>query len=245
MEKQFKKEDEKVEKIVLKEEKIQIKDEKKTLKKEFHLKSYNEQTKEWPGSGKHIMAQYDDDSIIVYQAFNDKIADFAVKNQYFGGSDYSTTRMTWIKTNFLWMQYRSGWSSKSNQKRTLAIWIKREFFDKLLNHHFLKKTKEQTERGTIRIQWDPDHNPIGDPCQRKAIQIGLKGELLNGFLKADGDIIQIMDITDFCLKEYQKNVKNQKSFKSLTIPLEKEYIIKDEKLHKHLQDYDPNKKFFE
>jgi len=24
-------------------------------------------------------------------------------------------RMTWIKPNFLWMMYRSGWASKKNQ----------------------------------------------------------------------------------------------------------------------------------
>lgn len=211
------------------------------LKKEFHLKNYYQQTLEWPSKGRQIMAQYDDDSVIVYQAFNEKIAKFAVENQYFGGEDYSTTRMTWIKTNFLWMQYRSNWSSKSNQTHTLAIWIKREFFDKLLNYHFLKKNKEHSDRGTIRIQWDPDHTPNGDPCVRRAIQIGIKGDLLKTFLKPDGDIIQIMDITDFCINEYTKNVKGKKIWKELTIPFEKEYVIKDEKLWKHLEDFDQGK----
>lgn len=27
----------------------------------------------WPGTGKHVLAQYDEDSIVVYQAFNDKV----------------------------------------------------------------------------------------------------------------------------------------------------------------------------
>ena len=35
----------------------------------------------WPKENKHIMAQYDDDSIIVYQAYCPEIADYAVKNQ--------------------------------------------------------------------------------------------------------------------------------------------------------------------
>jgi hypothetical protein len=43
-----------------------------------------------------------------------KIGDFAVKNQYFGG-DFSLERMTWIKPNFLWMMYRNGWGTKEGR----------------------------------------------------------------------------------------------------------------------------------
>jgi hypothetical protein len=43
---------------------------------------YGEQEKIWPQEGKHILAQYDDETIVVYQAFNHKIADYAVKHQW-------------------------------------------------------------------------------------------------------------------------------------------------------------------
>ena len=39
--------------------------------------------------------------------------------------------MTWIKPSFLWMMYRSGWGKKHNQEHILAIYIKREAFDKI------------------------------------------------------------------------------------------------------------------
>src|SRR5436190_19769305 len=40
--------------------------------------------------------------------------------------------MSWIKPNFLWMQYRSGWSSKPGQEVTLAIRLQRTAFDSML-----------------------------------------------------------------------------------------------------------------
>jgi hypothetical protein len=41
--------------------------------------------------------------------------------------------MTWIKTNFLWMMYRSGWATKHNQEKILAITIKKEGFLDILS----------------------------------------------------------------------------------------------------------------
>lgn len=75
------------------------------------LKKYKEQLKDWPQQGHHIMAQYDNEKIIVYQSYRKSIGDFAVKNQYFG-EGFSLERMTWVKPNFLWMMYRNGWEQK-------------------------------------------------------------------------------------------------------------------------------------
>ena len=49
---------------------------------EWQTESYMEQvTKEWPRRGRHILAQYDDHSVVVYQAFCPEIAEYAVKHQ--------------------------------------------------------------------------------------------------------------------------------------------------------------------
>ncbi len=69
---------------------------------------YSEQKVRLPVSGKHIIGQFDAETIIVYQAYKHSIADFATKNKYLGGSEYSYTRMTWIKPGFLWMMFRAG-----------------------------------------------------------------------------------------------------------------------------------------
>ena len=50
--------------------------------KEWLVESYMEQQeKVWPNEGRYILAQYDEDSIVVYQAYCPEIADYAVKHQ--------------------------------------------------------------------------------------------------------------------------------------------------------------------
>ncbi len=73
----------------------------------------------------------DKEYIIVYQAYNTKIAKAAVENQRLDACPlFSTTRMTWIKPNFLWMMYRCSWTQKdANQERVLAFWLETEFFE--------------------------------------------------------------------------------------------------------------------
>ncbi len=59
-----------------------------------------DQVTRWPAAGCHIMAQYDDDSIWVYQAFSPAIAGEAAAAGRFGPG-FSRSRMSWIKPNFL------------------------------------------------------------------------------------------------------------------------------------------------
>ncbi|WP_211209900.1 DUF4291 family protein [Uliginosibacterium gangwonense] len=47
----------------------------------------------------------------------------------------------------------------------------------------------------VRLQWDPDHNPHGTPVQRRAVQLGLRGQLLREY--GTEQIISIEDLSDF------------------------------------------------
>ena len=50
--------------------------------KVHRVQSYLSQHGEvWPKEGKHILAQYDKDSVVVYQAYCPEIADYAVEHQ--------------------------------------------------------------------------------------------------------------------------------------------------------------------
>ncbi len=77
---------------------------------------------------KEIRAVYTEDTIRVYQAYNKDIASEAVQKGTFG-EKFKIDRMTWIKPSFLWMMYRCGWGPKENQEHILAIDMKREAFD--------------------------------------------------------------------------------------------------------------------
>eukprot|EP01080_Neovahlkampfia_damariscottae_P009807 gene9807-2132_t len=170
------------------------------LSKNFNTVVYADIKDKWPKEGKCILAQYTEDTIIVYQAFNPTIAEYAVKNKKFIGCDaFSPNRCTWIKTNFLWMQYRSGWNTKTNQERTLAVELKRDFFEKILKNcvhsHYNDQVYEDKEKhktalkgADVVMQWDPDHSPKGDKMVRRAIQMGLKGEILKEYISGKSTI---------------------------------------------------------
>ena len=181
-----------------------------------------------------ITAHQNEDSLIVYQAFNSKIADYAVENQKFGGINYSFDRMSWIKPNFLWMMYRSGWAAKENQERILAISISKAFFISLLkegeltsfaqsNYEEEEKWKANLNKSKVRIQWDPHHDPFGTKLERKAIQIGVKGELLKEF--GTNKVNFIEDITHFVKR--QRLYLNKGEIGNLQIPIETELRIGD------------------
>src|SRR4051795_4009886 len=111
----------------------------------MQLRRYLDQTHDWPHTGRHILAQFDADSIYVYQAYRPSIARYAVEHQRFGG-EFSFSRMSWIKPNFLWMMYRSGWATKPGQEVTLAVWLRRAAFDAIL-------------AGAVPSSFDPAHYP--------------------------------------------------------------------------------------
>jgi len=194
-----------------------------------------------PKEGQHIFGYQEDEQIVVYQAYNHQIADYALENQTFGGAHYSYNRMSWIKPNFLWMMYRCGWASKENQERVLAIWIHKIDFENVLgqavfssfnpayytSHDEWKKELNQKE---VRLQWDPDHDPFGEKLTRRAIQIGIKGSLLEKFGKQQIRVIE--DITEF-VKEQKAYVDNGELDK-LLVPIETVFKPTDEDLQKRI-----------
>ncbi|MFK7809098.1 MAG: DUF4291 domain-containing protein [Saprospiraceae bacterium] len=196
----------------------------------LRTENYTHQQTEIPQEGSHILTQQIEEYLVVYQAYNPLIAEYAVKHQTFGGNHYSYERMSWIKPNFLWMMYRCGWCEKVNQERTLAIWIKQKDFDLILSEAVhssfqedIYKThanwKETLNTSEVRLQWDPDHDPFGAKEERRAIQLGIKGELLKQFGKQM--IHKIEDITDF-VKEQKKRLDTE-GIDKLIVPVERVY----------------------
>ena len=147
------------------------------------------------------------DTIVVYQAFNDGIADYAVENQRFAGAPgFSETRMTWIKPNWLWMMYRCGWTTKDrNQTRVLALTMPLSAFNDLVAAATVAASdhnpaSEGAPGRRIRVQWDPHHKPDGNKViGSRAIQIGIGGP--DAALWAQGRdgplILAISDATPF------------------------------------------------
>ena len=83
-------------------------------------------------SPNRIRADFDARSIVVYQAYNDAIADAALSANRFV-PPFSLARMTWIKPSFLWLMHRSNWGQKANQNRILKVRITRQGWDEALS----------------------------------------------------------------------------------------------------------------
>lgn len=173
--------------------------------------SYLKQVERWPKVGRHILAQFDDTSVIVYQAYRPSIGHFAIQHGYFGG-EFSLNRMSWIKPNFLWMMYRSGWGTKPGQEIILAIRIQRTAFDTILaaavHSNFVPDVysseaawKEAVAQSSVRLQWDPDHHPSGEKLERRAIQLGLRHQVLAQYSREW--IVEIEDVSEFVHQQYQ------------------------------------------
>jgi hypothetical protein len=194
------------------------------------IQPYREQVQIWPKAGRHILAHFDDESVIVYQAYNPAIGRYAVEHGRFGGEAFSYARMSWIKPNFLWMMYRSGWGTKPNQEITLGLRLRRAFFEGLLAEAVpsswdrdLFATHDDwaqaVARSSVRLQWDPDHHPSGAKLERRAIQLGLRGEVLEVF--GQRELLEVIDLTEFVAG--QRASLAGAGVSSLTTPRERIY----------------------
>lgn len=194
------------------------------------MSSYAEQMKCWPQTGQHILAQFDDETIVVYQAYSPGIGRFAAQNGCFGG-DFKYSRMSWIKPNFLWMMYRSQWGQAQGQEVVLAIRLRRHFFDSLLEQAVASSfnaaafgSREDwaaaVARSDVRLQWDPDHLPTGEKCERRAIQIGLRGAALEAY--GQREIVEILDISAL-VADRRPNIHEWKTGTLMT-PTERVYV---------------------
>ena len=195
---------------------------------------YSAQAARWPASGRHVLAHYTQDAVVVYQAFRPAIGHFAARHKYFGG-EFSLSRMSWIKPNFLWMVYRSGWGTKPDQEVTLAVWLQRAAFDEILrqavpstfvqsaSYPDITSWKRDVSRSSVRLQWDPDHGPSGAPLRRRAIQLGLRGEVLARY--ARDWLLDIEDISEFVAQ--QRAVLESDDVPRLLTPSEHVYPVSD------------------
>ncbi len=207
----------------------------------IEIKKYQLTKELLPGEGQYIIGHQTDEEIVVYQAYKASIAEYAVKHQVLGGSEFSYNRMSWIKPNFLWMMYRCGWAEKENQDRVLALWIRKAALEEILSNAVLssfnpqyytdKETWEmELEKKEVRLQWDPDHDPFGQKMTRRAIQLGLKGFILKDF--GNHQISLIEDITGF-VKEQKRHIDNGR-LDLLEVPVEKGWDFKNEELKRRI-----------
>ena len=95
---------------------------------------------------------------------------------------------------------------KPGQEVTLGLRIRRAFFDRLLRDAVESSFdparrasqadwKVAVEASEVRLQWDPDHAPDGAKLDRRAVQLGLRGEALKAL--ATTELVEVIDMSPF------------------------------------------------
>jgi hypothetical protein len=189
---------------------------------------YNTMMKEF-----EIRADYNRDTIVIYQSYNEQIAKSAVMNQKFS-APFSFNRMTWIKPSFLWMMERSNYGQKSGQECTLAIHIKREAWEKALSKAVLTSPEKRVypnpgtwekefKKAEVHVQWDPERNIKGNKLAYRSIQVGISRYLIEEF--NNEWIVKIEDYTPLVKKILNLTKLGEYDKAKKLLPIEKLYPL--------------------
>lgn len=181
-----------------------------------------------------IRAVYDDETIVVYQAYNRAIAEAAVDLQTFASPNFKMDRMTWIKPSFLWMMYRAGWGVKENQTNILEIQLNRKGFEWALENSCLshfdaskhashEAWKAAMQVSPVRLQWDPEKDIQLQNLPYRSIQIGLSGIAVKHF--TEDWIVKITDISQECKAIHQEILAGNIERAKAMLPQEEIYPI--------------------
>lgn len=152
---------------------------------------------------REIRAAHDEQGLFVYQAFRPGIGRYAAQNGRFGRG-FSLERMTWIKPSFGWMLYRSDYGRKRGQEVVLRIKITHEGWLNALSGAVLSTYERDVHGekaffrkalkvGECRVQWDPDRTLAAERLERRTIQVGLRGGLVERYVR--NWILEIEDVT--------------------------------------------------
>jgi len=152
---------------------------------------------------REVWADFDEETLVVYQAYGDAIADAALEAGRFV-EPFSFGRMTWIKPSFLWMMERCGWAEKPGQTRVLAVRLRRAGWEQALGEAALSEPDRRVyrdvdewqtalARARVRVQWDPERDLGGEKLQVRSIQVGLGRGISREY--AEEWIVALEDLT--------------------------------------------------
>jgi hypothetical protein len=182
---------------------------------------------------RQIIAAFDKEGIMVYQAFRRSIVDAALARGTFA-KGFNVNRMTWIKPSFGWMLYRSDYATKHRQDAIVQVKLTHKGFRAILLqsvptsfdpefYHSEHSWRNALAKSEVRHQWDPDRDLLGRPIERRAIQIGISGSTVCRYV--DEWIIDLRDMTQLARSVHRAILA---STDIPPVPPERPYAIDDE-----------------
>jgi hypothetical protein len=152
---------------------------------------------------RQIRADFDANTIVVYQAYRPAIADAALAAGRFV-PPFSLLRMTWIKPSLLWLMHRSNWARKSGQQRILAVRLTRAGWEQALTqavltapvpaiHGSAAAWSKAFDTAPVHVQWDPERSLRGAALNHYSIQVGVGRTLMRSY--AEQWVVGLTDLT--------------------------------------------------
>ena len=155
-----------------------------------------------------IRADYDAQTIVIYQAYSAQIARSALAAGRFV-APFSLTRMTWIKPSFLWLMERSNWAKKAGQEQILAVRIRCAGWEESLKmgvltsyeksaHPNPQAWRAEFDKAPVHVQWDPERSIRGADLGVNSIQVGLGRTVIERYV--NDWVVEIRDLTPLVRK---------------------------------------------
>ncbi|MEU7904916.1 DUF4291 domain-containing protein [Actinoplanes sp. NPDC049118] len=152
---------------------------------------------------RQIRADFDADTIVLYQAFPPAIADSALAAGRFV-APFSLTRMTWIKPSLLWLMHRSNWARKPGQERILGVRVTRAGWEQALSQAVLTAPEPAVHGSAVawnaafaaagvHVQWDPERSLRGAALNHYSIQVGIGRALIRSY--AEEWVVGLTELT--------------------------------------------------
>jgi hypothetical protein len=182
---------------------------------------------------REIRADFNAETIVVYQAYGDAIADAALRAGTFV-APFSFNRMTWIKPSFRWLMHRSNWGQRSGQERILRLHVRRSGWDKALAIGVLTSPdgpvfgnaeywQSAFESAHVNVQWDTERSPRGAALNHYSIQVGLSRHIIRELV--DTWISKIEDFTPSVRKLYELVHNGRTKEAARLMPRERVYPV--------------------
>ena len=182
---------------------------------------------------REIRADYDRETIVVYQAYPPAIADAALAAGRFV-APFSMGRMTWIKPSFLWLMHRSRWGLNPGQERILAVRITRVGWEKALAlavptsfaPSLFRSPAEWEARfrsAPVHLQWDTERSLRGGGLPCFSIQVGLSRHIIREYV--EDWVVRIEDLTPRVRKARERLRSGRGDEARSLIPPERVYPV--------------------
>jgi hypothetical protein len=175
------------------------------------LEGYTEQVKIWPKAGRHVLAQFDAETVIVYQAFAPAIG-LAVAER---GSIPSEVNcgLNFVIPSFLEMMFRSDWGTKKDHEAILALRIRSAFFDSLLTaampvywdgtwFNSFEEWERRAGDSLVWSLWESEYHPSGLGLERWLLRLTLRGKVSEKFGRRE--LVEAIDLSKFVAEQRGK-----------------------------------------